>query len=95
MSYDLAVAMIYEREFKRHPVPSRGNEPAVEVEVTIRRDGTVTGSRVTKTSARSEFNRAVNAVRNSIKRVPPFPESLSGETITIKINFNLDISSNG
>lgn len=95
MSYDLAVAMIYEREFKRHPVASRGNEPAVEVEVTIRRDGTVTGSRVTKSSARAEFNRAVNAVRNSIKRVPPFPEGLSGESITIKINFNLDISSNG
>lgn len=95
MSYHLAVATIYEREFKRHPVPSRGTDPAVEVEVTVRRDGTIVGTRVTRPSSRAEFNRAVDAVRAGIKRVPPFPADLSGDTITIKINFNLDISSNG
>lgn len=97
MSYDLAIAKIYEDEFKkRSNFPNRGNEPPVEVEVTVRRDGTVMGDRIAKKSGRSQFDRAVQDVLNTVKKnkVIPFPADFKSETRTIKINFNLEDSLN-
>ena len=96
MSYDLAIAKIYESEFKKRSIPTRGNEPPVEVEVTVRRDGTVMGDRITKRSGRNQFDRAVQDVLNTVKKnkVIPFPADFKSETRTIQINFNLDDSLN-
>jgi periplasmic protein TonB len=96
MSYDLAVAKIYESEFKKKSIATRGNEPAVEVEVTVRRDGAVMGERITKRSGRAQFDRAVQDVLNTVKRnkVIPFPADFKSDTRTIRINFNLDDSLN-
>ena len=95
MSYDLAVAKIFEREFQRRPVTHRGNEPAVEVEVVVRRDGSVTGRRIVKKSGRTQLDRTVQQVLDSTSKVIPFPEHFKSETRTIKINFNLDDTKNG
>lgn len=96
MSYDLAIAKIYEGEFKKRSIPTRGNEPPVEVEVTVRRDGTVMGDRITKRSGRSQFDRAVQDVLNTVKKnkVIPFPADFKSETRTIQIHFNLEDSLN-
>ena len=96
MSYDLAVAKIYESEFKKKSITTRGNEPPVEVEVTVRRDGTVMGERITKKSGRAQFDRAVQDVLNTVKRrkVIPFPDNFKSDERTIRINFNLDDSLN-
>ena len=96
MSYDMALAKFYEAEFKKRSIPTRGNEPAVEVEVTVRRDGTVIGDRITKRSGRAQFDRAVQDVLNTVKKnkVIPFPADFKSETRTIKINFNLEDSLN-
>ena len=96
MSYDLAVAKIYEAEFKKRSIPTRGNEPVVEVEVTVRRDGTVMGERITKRSGRGQFDRAVQDVLNTVKKnkVIQFPADFKSDTRTIRINFNLDDSLN-
>jgi TonB family protein len=98
MSYVLAVGKIYEAEFKKRSIPTRGNEPPVEVEVTVHRNGTVTGDRITRKSGRAQFDRAVQDVLNTVKRnkVIPFPADFKSETRTIRINFNLeDSQSNG
>jgi TonB family protein len=94
MSYDLAVAKYFEREFQRRPVPYRANEPAVEVEVVVRRDGSVTG-RILKKSGRAQLDRTVQQVLDSTRKVIPFPEHFKSQTRTIKINFNLDDTTNG
>ena len=96
LSYDLAVAKIYESEFKKKSIPTRGNEPAVEVEVTVRRDGTVMGERITRKSGRAQFDRAVQDVLNTVKRrkVIPFPDDFKSDERTIRINFNLEDSPN-
>ena len=94
MSYDLAVAKIFEREFQRRPVPYRNNEPAVEVEVVVRRDGSVTG-RILRKSGRAQLDRTVQQVLDSTRKVIPFPEHFKSQTRTIKINFNLDDTTNG
>jgi TonB family protein len=92
MSYDIAVALIYEREFKRTPVASRANEPAVEVEITVRRDGTVVDKEIKRPSGRAQFDNAVRKVLNAVKKVPQFPSDITSETRIIKINFNPDPS---
>jgi TonB family protein len=94
MSYDLAVAKIFEREFQRRPVTHRGNEPSVEVEVVVRRDGSVTG-RIVKKSGRAQLDRTEQQVLDSTRKVIPFPEHCKSETRTNRINFNLDDTKNG
>ncbi len=94
MSYDLAVAKYFEREFQRRPVAYRGNEPAVEVEVVVQRDGSVSG-RILKKSGRAQLDRTVQQVLDSTRKVIPFPEHFKSQTRTIRINFNLDDTKNG
>lgn len=94
MSYDRAVAEIFEREFQLRPLPSRGNDPVVMVEVTVRRDGTATGH-IVKRSGRAQLDRTVQDVLKSVKKVMPFPAEFKSETRTIRINFNLDETNNG
>jgi TonB family protein len=94
LSYDLAIAKIFEREFQRRPVTHRGNEPAVEVEVVVRRDGSTSG-RIVKKSGRAQLDRTVQQVLDSIQKVNPFPAHFKSETRTIRINFNLDDTKNG
>jgi TonB family protein len=94
ISYDRVVVGIFEREFRRRPVPRRGNEPAVEVEVVVRRDGSVS-SRIVKKSGRAQLDRTVQQVLDSTPKVIPFPASFQSDTRTITINFKLDDIGNG
>jgi len=89
MSYDLAVALIYEREC-RPPNSGRSNEPTVVVDVVIRRDGTVLDADIVTKSGRTQLDRAVQDTLKNVRKVPPFPAGLTGETRTIRINFNFD-----
>jgi TonB family protein len=88
-SYDLAVAKIFEREFQRRPVRYLKNEPPVEVEVVVRRDGSTTG-RIIRKSGHAQLDRTVQQVLESTRKVIPFPQHFKSETRTIKISFNLD-----
>ena len=94
ISYDRVVVAIFEREFQRRPVPRRGNEPPVEAEVVVRRDGSVS-SRIVKKSGRAQLDRTVQQVLDSTKKVIPFPADFQSDTRTIKINFKLDETDNG
>ena len=94
ISYDRVVVAIFEREFQRRPVPRRGNEPAVEAEIVVRRDGSVS-SRIIKKSGRAQLDRTVQQVLDSTRKVIPFPADFQSETRTIKINFKLDDIDNG
>ena len=48
------------------------DEASATVRVTVRRDGTVVSSTITKPSGNASFDRSVRAVLNNVTRVPPF-----------------------
>lgn len=88
MSYNLALRKFYEDAWIP-PQVSRDNEPLVEVEVTIARDGTVLNARILKRSGRRELDQSVDRTLKRVKKVPPFPSGSKDEKRTFKINFNL------
>ncbi len=88
MSYDMAVAKIYENVFQRHPVASAANDSPVIVEVVVQRDGTVSSERVVQSSGRAQINRAVRQTLNEVNKVMPFPSDFKSDSRTIRINFN-------
>ncbi len=87
-SYDLYLKKLYEMAWVP-PQAGRGNEPAVEVEITISREGKVLGHRILKPSGRRELDNSVNTVLNRIKTVKPLPEGGTDPKRTFRINFNL------
>ena len=48
------------------------DEASATVRVTVRRDGTVVSSTITKPSGNASFDRSVRSVLNNVTRVPPF-----------------------
>ena len=48
------------------------DEASATVRVTVRRDGTVLSSSITKPSGNASFDRSVRTVLNNVTRVPPF-----------------------
>lgn len=52
------------------------DEASATVRVTIRRDGTVLSSSITKPSGNASFDRSVRAVLNNVTRVQPFPTEM-------------------
>ena len=69
----------------------RGDEPVVEVEVVIAKDGTILSQRIVKKSGRRELD---NSIQNTLNRLiktkaPRFPEGSTDEKRPFKINFNL------
>jgi len=87
-SYHLALRKIYEEAWIP-PQAARDNEPIVEVEVVIARDGTVLSRRITKKSGRAELDRTVQKTLDRVNKVPPFPSGSTDEKRTFRINFNL------
>ncbi len=89
-SYYLALRKFYETAWIP-PAAGRGDEPAVEVEVVIGKDGTIISQRIAKKSGRRELD---NSVQNALNRVfrakaPKFPEGSTDEKRTFRINFDL------
>ena len=87
-SYHLAIRKIFEDAWIP-PTVSRGNEPKVEVEVVIRRDGTVLEGRILQRSGHSTLDRTVDTTLKRVKKVPPFPAGSTDERRTFRFNFNL------
>ena len=87
-SYDLYLKKLYETAWVP-PQAGRGNEPAVEVEIVIARDGTVLSHRVLKPSGRRELDSSINTVLRRINKVRPLPEGGTDQKRTFRINFNL------
>jgi TonB family protein len=87
-SYDLYLKKLYETAWIP-PQAGRGNEPAVEVELVIARDGTVLSRRVIKASGRRELDNSVNTVLRRITKARPLPEGSTDAKRTFRINFNL------
>ena len=87
-SYNLALRKIYEDAWIP-PAAATDNEPIVEAEVTIGRDGSVLSARVTKKGQKPELDQSVQRTLNRVKKVPAFPSGSKDEQRTFKINFNL------
>jgi TonB family protein len=90
VSYGITLRNFYEKAWIP-PVAARGDEPTVEVEVVIAKDGTILSQRIVKKAGRRELD---NSVQNTLNRVfkakaPKFPEGSTDEKRTFRINFNL------
>ena len=58
------------------------DEASATVRVTVKRDGTVVSSSITKTSGNTSFDRSVRTVLNNVTRVPPFtPDMKDSERV--------------
>lgn len=89
-SYYLALRKFYEMAWIP-PNASRGDEPVVEVEVVIARDGTILSQRILKKSGRRELDNSVQTTLNRVykAKAPRFPDGSTDEKRTFRINFNL------
>jgi TonB family protein len=58
------------------PTDAYDEEAVAQVRVTVRRDGTVVSSAITKPSGNASFDRSVRAVLNNVTRVLPFPPEM-------------------
>jgi TolA protein len=58
------------------PTDAYDDEAVAQVRVTVRRDGTVVSSAITKPSGNASFDRSVRAVLNNVTRVLPFPPEM-------------------
>jgi colicin import membrane protein len=58
------------------PTDAYDDEAVAQVRVTVRRDGTVVSSSITKPSGNASFDRSVRAVLNNVTRVLPFPPEM-------------------
>lgn len=58
------------------------DEASATVRVTVKRDGTVVSSSITKPSGNTSFDRSVRTVLNNVTRVPPFtPDMKDSERV--------------
>jgi len=58
------------------PSDAFDDEASASVRVTVKRDGTVVSSAITKASGNTSFDRSVKAVLNNVTRVQPFPPEM-------------------
>ena len=58
------------------PTDAFDDEASASVRVTVKRDGTVVSSAITKPSGNTSFDRSVKAVLNNVTRVLPFPPEM-------------------
>lgn len=58
------------------PSDAFDDEASASVRVTVRRDGSVVSSAITKPSGNTSFDRSVKAVLNNVTRVLPFPPEM-------------------
>jgi TonB family protein len=87
-SYGLYLRKIYEEAWVP-PTAARGNEPAVGVEIVIRRDGTVLSRRITRKSGRAELDRTVQKALDRVNKVNPLPSESTDEQRKFEFDFNL------
>lgn len=71
------------------PQAARDDEPVVQVEVTISREGRVLSGKIIKKSGNVSLDRSVQSTLDRISRVKPLPEGTKDEKRTFRINFNL------
>jgi TonB family protein len=88
LNYGAYLKRLYEQSWIP-PAAALGQEPAVEVEVTISKVGQVLSTRVLKKSGRPNLDNSVQNVLDRVKTVQPFPEGSTDQQRTFKINFNL------
>jgi TonB family protein len=88
LNYGAYLKRLYEQSWIP-PASALGQEPAVEVEVTISKVGQVLSTRVLKKSGRPNLDNSVQNVLDRVKAVQPFPEGSPDQERTFKINFNL------
>ena len=58
------------------PTDAFDDEASASVRVTVKRDGSVVSSAITKPSGNTSFDRSVKAVLNNVTRVLPFPPEM-------------------
>ncbi len=58
------------------PTDAFSDEASASVRVTVRRDGSVVSSTITKPSGNTSFDRSVRAVLDNVTRVQPFPPEM-------------------
>jgi TonB family protein len=89
-SYYLALRKFYENAWIP-PTVARGDEPVVEVEVVIARDGTILSQRILKISGRRALDASVQSTLDRVMkaRAPAFPAGSNDQKRTFRINFNL------
>jgi TonB family protein len=87
-SYGLYLKKLYEGAWIP-PMAGRGDEPIVEVEIVIAKDGTVLSSRVIKPSGRRELDNSINNALKRVRKARPLPEGTKDEKRLFKLEFNL------
>ena len=88
MGYGLYLKKIYEEAWIP-PTAAKDNEPVVEVEIVVAKDGRVLSGQILKRSGNANLDRSVQNTLSCVKKVRPFPEGSTDEKRTFKINFNL------
>lgn len=88
VGFGIYLKKIYESAWIQ-PTAARDNEPLVEVEVTVAKDGRVLSSRIIKRSGNSTLDRSVQDVLNRVKKVRPLPDGTTDEKREFRINFKL------
>jgi len=88
VGYGLYLKKIYEEAWIP-PTAAKDNEPVVEVEIVVAKDGRVLSGQILKRSGNANLDRSVQNTLSRVKKVRPFPEGSTDEKRTFKINFNL------
>lgn len=86
--YGIYLRDLYEKAWNP-PSAARDNEPVVEVEVVIARDGRVVSAKITKKSGNVSLDNSVQTTLNRVRQARPLPEGTTDTQRTFKINFNL------
>lgn len=86
--YGIYLKDLYEKTWIP-PVAARDNEPIVEAEVVISRNGKVISAKITKKSGNNSLDASVQSTLNRIRQVRPLPDGTPDAQRTFKINFNL------
>jgi TonB family protein len=86
-NYSQVVISIYERAWIK-PVGIE-QTAVVKATVTIRRDGRVVSTRITKLSGNRTVDDSVEQVLERVKEVRPFPEGAKDDTRTFDLSFEL------
>lgn len=89
-SYELALRKFYEDAWIP-PQAGRGDEPVVQVEVVIAKDGSILSQKILKKSGRRTLDESVQQTLNRVGRAkaPAFPSGATDEKRSFRINFNL------
>jgi protein TonB len=86
--YGLYLKDVYEKAWIP-PAAAVDDEPVVEVEVVISREGKVLSGKIVKKSGNVSLDNTVQRTLNRVRTVRPLPAGTTDEKRTFRINFNL------